>query len=125
MPYPSQGSAAAAGVSGNCQVALVQYTGNNGGDATSQEVTGVGFEPDLILIFVDEALAPYCGPRYVFASNSTATNAYGMVMGGSDNDWDAIANTDAIVPTSDGFTLTKTEANADSYTYTALCVKLS
>ena len=46
-------------------------------------------------------------------------------MGGSDNDWAAIANTDAIVPSADGFTLTKTEANANGYKYTALCIKLS
>lgn len=125
MPYAPQGAVGGGGLQGSARLALVQYTGNNSGGAETQTITGVGFESDLIMIVCDEALTTSSGPRYFYCSNSTAANAYGMTMGGSDNEWAAIANTDAIVPTADGFTLTKTEANADGYKYTALCIKLT
>jgi len=121
MPYaPQGGAAAAAGTVGNCQVSAVNYTGNNSGGGQTQEVTGVGFESDIILIYGEDGLDPSAGPRWMISSD----DAYGTVMGGSDNQWNAVAQASAIAITSDGFTLID-EANANTYKYTALCFKLT
>jgi len=124
MPFAPQGVATlTGGMEGDAKIAVVQYTGNNTGDATTQTVTGVGFEPELIIIIVDEALGASSGILYVWAANSTAANVYGMVFGAGA--WGAIAGTDKIEPTSDGFKLNKTEANGNGYKYTAICFALT
>lgn len=117
MPYPPQGVAAGVGVTSG--VKIVQYTGNNSGGGETQSVTGVGFEPDLIIIHADGTLDPYCGPRWVIGPDDVT----GCVMGGSDNQWNAISEGSSISIDSDGFSLID-EANANNYLYTAICFKI-
>ena len=104
----------------NAQAKAVSYSGNG----STQSITGVGFQPDLIIIFETSASSPdrayigdriSLGPENIFAADGGDTAWFWFTI----NDTDSITSYDT-----DGFTLGSSDrVNDNTFSYVALCFK--
>lgn len=105
----------------NAQAASVEYTGTG----AAQSITGIGFQPDLIIIFETSAGSPErayigdriaLGPNYIFNADGGDSAWFWFTI----NDTDSITSYDT-----DGFTLGSSDrVNEFNFEYVALCFKI-
>ncbi len=99
----------------------VSYTGNG----STQSITGVGFQPDLIIIFETSAASParaYIGDRVALG----AENIFAAAASDPSWFWFTVNDTDSITSyDTDGFTLGSSDrVNEFNFSYVALCFKI-